>query len=208
MSIRFLTLATLLCAAGCSGQSTAPANPSNAPSATNANRDQRAGNPAPQVEEAGPPDQAESAWKRFSPPEGHYSVLFPVPPQVFPSDDPTVKNYGVEFKSGRVYMSSESQRPTPIVDPAKGLIAISDAQVGTNERLFDRDMSLDGCAGRTFGYVDADGDVWQLRAFIKGNTIFQLYAMVPKAAYVEDDPDVAQFFDSFHFTATDEGTEE
>src|SRR5215469_11818015 len=208
MSIRFLTLATFLCVAGCSGQPPAPANPPSAPSAATENNDKQAGNPTPQADTPAPPAQSDSTWKAFSPPEGHYSVLFPVTPQVFPSDDPSVKNYGVEFKSGRVYMSSESQRPTPIVDPVKGLTALSDAQVGTNERLFDRDISLDGSVGRTFAYVDPDGDVWQVRAFIRGNTVFQLYAMVPQAAYVEDDPEVARFFDSFRFKATDEGAEE
>jgi hypothetical protein len=207
MSIRFFNVATLLCVAGCSGQPPAPANPPSASSAANENNDKQAGNPAPQAETPQPPAQSESAWKPFSPPEGHYTVLFPVPPQVFPSDDPAVKNYGVEFKNGRVYMISESERPTPIIDPVKGLTAMSDAQVGTNERLFDREISLDGNVGRTFGYVDPDGDVWQTRAFIKGNTVFQLYAMAPKAAYVEDDPDLARFFDSFRIKAADEGSE-
>ena len=50
--------------------------------------------------------------------------------------------------------------------------------------------------------------MWQIRAFTKGNTVFQAYVMLPKTAYSEDDPDVARFFDSFRIEAAEQGADQ
>jgi hypothetical protein len=75
-------------------------------------------------------------------------------------------------------------------------------------RYGDCRAALDGHVGRTFGYVDSDGDVWQVSVFVKGNTVFQVIAMVPKAEYAEGDPDVAKFFDSYRIEAVAESGDE
>lgn len=143
------------------------------------------------------PKSSDAAWKAFTPPEAHYSVQLPGAAQAIPSGDPSIKNYGVELPTGSVYLVSESGGSAPIINPAKGLAALRDAVVGNNESLFDKEISIAGETGREFGYIDPDGDVWQVRAFIKNDRVYQLMTMSPKAKHAEAGPEIAKFFESF-----------
>lgn len=135
-------------------------------------------------------------WTTFTPPEGRYSVLLPGKAQLVPSGDETIKNYGVELPGGYVYLVSESVKPNAIDNPTEVLVAMRDAHVGANQLLFDKELSTAIGPGREFGFVDQDGDAWQVRHFIKDNRVYQLMTMAPQATFKRDDPNAIKFLDS------------
>lgn len=186
MRIFSFALAMLLFAAGCSTKAPPPPGPSPEPAETQQ-----------PIVVPQPTPPTEATWERFYPPDGQYSVCFPVLPEAVPSEKPDIKQYGLNWTNGRVFLSSESEP----ADASQEMAAAKDAVVGKNELLFDWDISVDRYAGRSFAFIDADDDVVEIRLVVRGKTFFQLIALAPKAAYVEDDPDTARFFDSFRFEA-------
>lgn len=182
------------CSKGSPPSAKSPTAPTGAENATGASANPIApGNRQPPPAAAA----ASSEWKTFTPPDGSYSVLMPGAPQQIPADDATTKNYGMELPGGITYLVSESVRPVESIDAEKGLAALRDAVAGNNQLLFDEELSGGIGPGREFGFVDPDGDAWHVRAYVKGNTVYQLMTLGPSAKVSRDDPGANKFLDSF-----------
>lgn len=164
-----------------------------------------------------PAAQDTKAWKKFTSPEGRFSVLLPA--------TPTEQSRPVETALGRldnrvfmvqtpadVYMVAYADFPEPVSDPdmiQKMLDGGRDkALSNVNGKLTsEKNIKLDGHAGREWHIEMPEGLVARARAYWVKKRLYQALVIVqatpnatPQAARLRQEAN-DKFFDSFALTA-------
>lgn len=156
------------------------------------------------------PELDPNSWKEFSSREGRFSARFP--------GVPTKTSFSVDTASGKldtysfVLLTSTEYRiaytdfPVDLESQDEKLLLDGARDGGISEvkgkLLEEKDISLDGHAGRFFKAELPSGRVARVRVYLVGNRLYQLLTIAPENSSSPNDirlneTNTAKFFDSF-----------